>query len=194
MGQMPPGKDRDVGEVLVKTLQSTRFSIDEKLEQSFINLFSRKPPILTENSIAEDNMLNQFGSTTSEMQSDHGQTCISDQKDNDRADGRGVAESDEAEDEDPRKEIELDDSDEDNNYAWEDNQEDDDQLDPFNQDLKEEIELHGGRLRRKVISHKYGDHGDLEVMHVFIFHFPSVDGMIAVCSKVLSYWDPFCVA
>ncbi|XP_073101345.1 uncharacterized protein [Elaeis guineensis] len=156
------GKDRDVGEVLVKTLQSTRFSIDEKLEQSFINLFSRKPPMSSENSSAEDNMLNQFGSITSEMQSGQGQTCILDQKDNDHMDGSGVAESDEGEDEDPRKEIELDDSDDNNNYAWEDNQEDDDQLDPFNRDLKEEIEFHGGRLRRKVISHKYGDRAGLE--------------------------------
>ncbi|XP_020113105.1 ribosome biogenesis protein bms1-like isoform X1 [Ananas comosus] len=37
------GKDRDVGVELVKTLQNTRYSIDEKLEKSFIDLFSRKP-------------------------------------------------------------------------------------------------------------------------------------------------------
>ncbi|XP_020087257.1 ribosome biogenesis protein bms1-like isoform X1 [Ananas comosus] len=37
------GKDRDVGVELVKTLQNTQYSIDEKLEKSFIELFSWKP-------------------------------------------------------------------------------------------------------------------------------------------------------
>ncbi|KAL5784136.1 hypothetical protein ACOSQ2_006528 [Xanthoceras sorbifolium] len=37
------GKDQDVGEALVKSLQNTKYSIDEKLEKSFITLFSRKP-------------------------------------------------------------------------------------------------------------------------------------------------------
>lgn len=159
------GKDRDVGEVLVKTLQNTRFSIDEKLEQSFINLFSRKPPTSSENNDAKDNMLKKFESITGEIQSgsDQGQTGITDQEDKDHIDGIGVAENDESGDGDSRKEIELDDSNEDNNYIWKDNQDDDDdQLDPFNRDLKEEIEFHGGRLRRKVISHKYSDHADLE--------------------------------
>lgn len=36
------GKKHDVGEELVKSLQNTKYSIDEKLEKSFINLFSRK--------------------------------------------------------------------------------------------------------------------------------------------------------
>lgn len=38
-----PEKDQDVGEALVKSLQNTKYSIDEKLEKSFITLFSRKP-------------------------------------------------------------------------------------------------------------------------------------------------------
>ncbi|CAK9156228.1 unnamed protein product [Ilex paraguariensis] len=42
------GKDRDVGEVLVKSLQNTKYSIDEKLEKSFITFFSKKPDILSE--------------------------------------------------------------------------------------------------------------------------------------------------
>lgn len=36
------GKHADVGEVLVKTLQNTRYSVNEKLEQSFIQLFKGK--------------------------------------------------------------------------------------------------------------------------------------------------------
>ncbi|XP_031115865.1 ribosome biogenesis protein BMS1 homolog [Ipomoea triloba] len=35
--------NHDVGEVLVKSLQNTKYSIDEKLEQSFISLFGKKP-------------------------------------------------------------------------------------------------------------------------------------------------------
>ncbi|OAY66829.1 Ribosome biogenesis protein BMS [Ananas comosus] len=43
IAEIPAGKDRDVGVELVKTLQNTQYSIDEKLEKSFIELFSRKP-------------------------------------------------------------------------------------------------------------------------------------------------------
>lgn len=42
------GKDRDVGEVLVKSLQNTKYSINEKLENSVINLFSQKPKVSLE--------------------------------------------------------------------------------------------------------------------------------------------------
>lgn len=42
------GKDHDVGVVMVKTLQNTKYSINEKLDQSFINLFSKKPSILSD--------------------------------------------------------------------------------------------------------------------------------------------------
>ncbi|KAJ4723986.1 Ribosome biogenesis protein BMS1-like, partial [Melia azedarach] len=37
------GKGEDVGETLVKSLQNTKYAVDEKLEKSFISLFSRKP-------------------------------------------------------------------------------------------------------------------------------------------------------
>lgn len=37
------GKDPDVGEVLVKSLQNTKYSINEKLEKSFISLFGKRP-------------------------------------------------------------------------------------------------------------------------------------------------------
>nr|KYP66001.1 hypothetical protein KK1_012279 [Cajanus cajan] len=42
------GKDRDIGEVLVKSLQNTKYSINEKLENSFINLFGQKPKVSSE--------------------------------------------------------------------------------------------------------------------------------------------------
>ncbi|PIN24705.1 GTP-binding protein AARP2 involved in 40S ribosome biogenesis [Handroanthus impetiginosus] len=37
------GKQRDVGVDLVKSLQNTKYSVDEKLEKSFITLFGKKP-------------------------------------------------------------------------------------------------------------------------------------------------------
>ncbi|XP_078442068.1 P-loop containing nucleoside triphosphate hydrolases superfamily protein [Wolffia australiana] len=45
------GDDNDVGITLVKSLQSTKYSLDEKLDQSFINLFSRKPTVVDNNKI-----------------------------------------------------------------------------------------------------------------------------------------------
>ena len=42
------GKDRDVGEVLVKSLQNMKYSINEKLENSFINFFGQKPKLSSE--------------------------------------------------------------------------------------------------------------------------------------------------
>ncbi|KAK9185514.1 hypothetical protein WN943_025870 [Citrus x changshan-huyou] len=39
------GKVQDVGEMMVKSLENTKYSIDEKLEKSFISVISRKPNI-----------------------------------------------------------------------------------------------------------------------------------------------------
>lgn len=42
------GKELDIGEKLVESLQNTKYSIDEKLEKSFISLFSKKPNSVSE--------------------------------------------------------------------------------------------------------------------------------------------------
>ncbi|XP_019265838.1 PREDICTED: ribosome biogenesis protein BMS1 homolog isoform X2 [Nicotiana attenuata] len=47
------GKDNDIGEVLVKSLQNTKYSIDEKLENSFISLFGKKPILSSANPEAD---------------------------------------------------------------------------------------------------------------------------------------------
>lgn len=39
------GKQRDVGVELVKSLQNTKYSVDEKLEKSNISVFGKKPHI-----------------------------------------------------------------------------------------------------------------------------------------------------
>ncbi|CAH2038734.1 unnamed protein product [Thlaspi arvense] len=49
------GKGRDVGEDLVKSLQNTKYSVDEKLEKTFINLFGKKTSASSERKLeAED--------------------------------------------------------------------------------------------------------------------------------------------
>ncbi|OVA17009.1 Elongation factor [Macleaya cordata] len=136
------GKDRDVGEVLVKSLQNTKYSIDEKLEQSFINIFSRKPPNSLEDKhdykVADVDPID--GPETSE-QDESGE----ENKTN------GSDDEDENEDDSER---ERDDSFEENK--------DDKELPTSKLELKEEVEFHNGRLRRKAISGSAVDHNDLK--------------------------------
>ncbi|URE32774.1 Ribosome biogenesis protein BMS1, partial [Musa troglodytarum] len=145
------GKDRDVGVALVKTLQNTRYSIDEKLEQSFINLFGRKPP-----SASDDNVdANESGYS-------QGHVSILDQEDDDCLDDKEVSDDDEARKNELIAESESDDSDGDDNCTMDDDHVGDQQITAFSHDLKEEIEFHNGRFRRKVISSDYKDNGDLQ--------------------------------
>ncbi|CAL4914250.1 unnamed protein product [Urochloa decumbens] len=51
------GKGKDVGVALVQTLQQTRYSLNEKLEQSFIDLFGRGPAAQSKDSDAEGNVI-----------------------------------------------------------------------------------------------------------------------------------------
>lgn len=156
-----PGKDHDVGEVLVKTLQNTKYSIDEKLEQSFINLFSRKRPTSLEDKCGPEGApmkdndqhklipLNQdrdehmvyTGASESEQDKDEGKFQFEDNEDLDSA------ESDE-----------------------EEGAGDGEQASPLKSDLKEEIEFHGGRVRRRAVSTSDFAHGDLEVLNVIIIY------------------------
>ncbi|MCD9558941.1 hypothetical protein HAX54_016641 [Datura stramonium] len=48
------GKGNDVGETLVKSLQNTKYSIDEKLENSFISLFGKKLNSSSSNHVKAD--------------------------------------------------------------------------------------------------------------------------------------------
>lgn len=145
-----PGKDRDVGEVLVKTLQNTKYSIDEKLEQSFINLFSRKRPTSLEDKCGPEGApvkgndqhklipLNHdehmVYTGASESVQDKGKFQIADNED-----------------------LDSDESDEEEGAG------DGEQSSPLKSDLKEEIEFHGGRVRRRAVSTSDFAHGDLEV-------------------------------
>ncbi|CAH8391677.1 unnamed protein product [Eruca vesicaria subsp. sativa] len=48
------GKGRDVGEDLVKSLQNTKYSVDEKLGKTFINLFGKKTSVSSERKLEEE--------------------------------------------------------------------------------------------------------------------------------------------
>ncbi|KAJ4723627.1 ribosome biogenesis protein BMS1-like [Melia azedarach] len=137
------GKGEDVGETLVKSLQNTKYSIDEKLEKSFISLFSRKPN--------SSNVPNNAKDTDEDPEDIHDKQYQTGEEIN--ADGLGekhVAEdldnsesSDEDGDAEKGKKIKSgSDSDEDN--------------------VAEHVEFNDGRLRRKAIFGNDVDHGDLK--------------------------------
>ena len=115
--------DHDVGITLVKTLQNTKYSLDEKLEQSFINLFSRKP------SVSEKGDL--------ESQS------------------KQILTPEEAHDGN-------------NSYEGKDDASSEDEFhNHLDTDLKEKVEFHDGRFRRRAVS--AGDSADID-LEVFLFH------------------------
>lgn len=151
-----PGKGEDVGETLVKSLQNTKYSIDEKLEKSFISLFSRKPN--------SSNVPNNAKDTDEDPEDIHDKQYQTGEEIN--ADGLGekhVAEdldnsesSDEDGDAEKGKKIKSgSDSDEDN--------------------VAEHVEFNDGRLRRKAIFGNDVDHGDLKVLNAGYYCFYSLD-------------------
>ncbi|KAI9196951.1 hypothetical protein LWI28_028476 [Acer negundo] len=143
------GKDQDVGEALVKSLQNTKYSIDEKLEKSFITLFSRKPS-------SSSKTLNDAKDADEDSDHIHGmEPCKQYQSGEEiNADGFGEEHGDEdvdgSDSSDQDGGVQKDDliksasggSDEDN--------------------LMEHVEFIGGRRRRKAVFLSDGDHGDLK--------------------------------
>ncbi|XP_058084646.1 uncharacterized protein LOC131232437 [Magnolia sinica] len=137
------GKDRDVGEVLVKTLQNTKYSIDEKLEQSFINLFSRKPPTMLED---------RYGTKDSHMNDCEDELLSgSDQDHIEHMDCMETSAQEKDGEKGPIGESEEDDSNEESDNALEKRDGNGELLPPLKSDLKEEAEFHDGRLRRKAV-------------------------------------------
>ncbi|CAI0447285.1 unnamed protein product [Linum tenue] len=116
------GKNQDVGEALVKSLQNTKYSLDEKLQESFISLFSRNKNLLPEhqgsNNKIEDHMIDMEAAKQGDLveETEPDGPTKSDTEDSD-----GSASSD-------------------NNDAA-----------PEKLAFTEHVELHGGRLRRKAM-------------------------------------------
>ncbi|CAL5347849.1 unnamed protein product [Camellia sinensis] len=137
------GKDRDVGEVLVKSLQNTKYSIDEKLDKSFITLFGKKVNISKASSDQEDahRSVDQInGVEPAEHDSDK-------ESDAEDLDGSEISDEDKTLQEDLTMKTVDDDSDEENNNE---------------NNRKEHIEFHDGRMRRKAVFGDEADHDHLK--------------------------------
>lgn len=132
------GKDRDVGEVLVKSLQNTKYSINEKLENSFISLFGEKPKVSSE-ALADAHGTNNDVEQTE---------AVINSKDLDGS------ESSDQDEEDTLKESEASGSDD----------EDSPNSNSLNGDqIQEHIEFHDGRRRRRAIFGNDTDQSDVMV-------------------------------
>ncbi|KAL5070931.1 hypothetical protein RYX36_021818 [Vicia faba] len=79
------GNERDVGEVLVKSLQNTKYSINEKLESSSINLFRQNS---IDHAVEEDGELETLDSGEDNNGVDSDGSESSDQDETDRETGR----------------------------------------------------------------------------------------------------------
>ncbi|XP_066393288.1 uncharacterized protein [Miscanthus floridulus] len=132
------GKGKDVGVALVKTLQNTRYSLDEKLEQSFINFFGGRPAAQSKDSDAEGNVI-------SASQDDQGNTNLQQVDDGNNSNAVTMESNEHSEG--------SSDSEEDNG---------DIQLRDRDVDLREEVEICNGRLRRKAVSANFLDDVDDE--------------------------------
>ncbi|KAJ8774790.1 hypothetical protein K2173_017236 [Erythroxylum novogranatense] len=136
------GDERDVGETLVKSLQSTKYSIDEKLENSFITLFSRNATVSSEaqtdakdrqtNHIEPDDLSNESDDQDPDdsESSDQDEYTLEDVMKNAGNDSLDVEHSDL-----PKRQVN------------------------FKDQLKEKAEFHDGRIRRKAM---FGNEADLK--------------------------------
>ncbi|KAK9132178.1 hypothetical protein Scep_011706 [Stephania cephalantha] len=149
-GQTQKGNERDVGEVLVKSLQNTKYSVDEKLDKSFISLFSRKPPTSAEHKSGDD---------ISTSEKDPHDMSVQESSDNDVSEEETTEnESDMESDKEGMEEAES--SEEENNCHDDDS--DDEQLPVRKSGVREQTEFYNGRLRRKAYFGGDGEHSDLK--------------------------------
>ncbi|KAG5226352.1 ribosome biogenesis protein BMS1 [Salix suchowensis] len=141
------GKDQDVGESLVKSLQNTKYSIDEKLEKSFISLFSRNANISSE---AQNDNHESVDHSHNLEPNESGE-----ESDAEDLDGSESTDEDEAAQKDALVNGESDGSDEEYGAAAKQ------KVDPQDR-MKEQVEFHGGRLRRKAMFGNDIDDKDLK--------------------------------
>lgn len=145
-----PGEDQDVGEDLVKSLQNTKYSIDEKLGKSFIDIFSRKPGISSE---SQEDMKKE--KAPEDHQIDPSKYDTGEESD---FDGSESSDKDEAGQKTDLLHGEPGGSDEENSGA---------SSDPANHKdhLKQLVEFSGGRMRRKAIFANEIEDKDLKVTY-----------------------------
>uniref|UniRef100_K4A518 Bms1-type G domain-containing protein n=1 Tax=Setaria italica TaxID=4555 RepID=K4A518_SETIT len=131
------GKGKDIGADLVRSLQETRYSLNEKLEKGSINLFGRGPSAQFKDSDVDGNAI-------SASQDDQG--------DAKQVDGVNIANADTM-DSNGHSECSSD---------SEGDDDDDDKLRDRDVELREKLEICNGRLRRKAVSSNFQDDIDDE--------------------------------
>ncbi|RYR70106.1 hypothetical protein Ahy_A03g016622 isoform A [Arachis hypogaea] len=144
------GKDRDVGEVLVKSLQNTKYSINEKLENSFINIFGQKPEMSSE--------------AVADALATHKDNKHDSEEDASDRDQHGKA-TETGEDSDGSESSDQDEAGAMMGEASSSDDRDDDATDmkAIPGDLKEHVEFKDGRRRRKAIFGNDVDQSDMMV-------------------------------
>ncbi|KAK4419933.1 Ribosome biogenesis protein BMS1 [Sesamum alatum] len=140
------GKQRDVGVELVKSLQNTKYSVDEKLEKSFITLFGKKPSSSAEaptGSVdAHEVALEPVEHYQPEIKDEGGE--VDEDSDTEDEDGLESSDGEKILKKKSSSRIMDDSSDEETNYASE-------QQPPTQSNFKEQIDFHEGRVRRKAV-------------------------------------------
>ncbi|XP_051151391.1 ribosome biogenesis protein bms1 [Andrographis paniculata] len=141
------GSQRDVGVELVKSLQNTKYSVDEKLEKSFISLFGKRPYSSPE---ALNDSVDAHKNSNQELPLEpveHYQSEIKDdelEEDSDTDDEYGLESSDKLVNKKLPSGTMDDSSDEESGHASE-------QGSPTPSNFREQIDFHEGRVRRKAV-------------------------------------------
>ncbi|KAG8375611.1 hypothetical protein BUALT_Bualt10G0118400 [Buddleja alternifolia] len=141
------GKQRDVGVELVKSLQNTKYSVDEKLEKSFITLFGKKPNPLSEAPIGSADAHEVADRELPLEPVEQYQSEINDEDEDSDSEGEDGLESSDGKKNRNKKSSSktIDDS------SDEENDDKEDQQPPTKNNFNEQIDFHDGRLRRKAV-------------------------------------------
>ncbi|KAM0841391.1 hypothetical protein ACQ4PT_059022 [Festuca glaucescens] len=131
------GKGNDVGVDLVKTLQNTKYSLDEKLDQSFINYFGRR--------LAAQSKDSDMAGNNSSRQNDQGDKIL------EQVGGSNISADTLERNEHSYSECSSD---------SEGDDADDIQPSDHGVDLREKVEFCNGRIRRKAVSANFQDDND----------------------------------
>ncbi|KAI3983961.1 hypothetical protein MKX01_035088, partial [Papaver californicum] len=150
------GNDRDVGEELVKSLQDTKYSIDEKLKNSGISVFSSNSKDRHEGQVAPMERNNEHNGEMSDLDDSEEENESNGSDDEDDVDDEGNTDRKLGivEKEDDGSDTEGDGSSEEDG--------DDDKLHESKPKVEEQTEFHNGRVRRKAISGSAVDLKDSE--------------------------------
>lgn len=162
------GKQRDVGVDLVKSLQNTKYSVDEKLEKSFISLFGKKPntssnaptgPVDGQEVVNREEPLEPVEQYPSDIQDDDELDEDSDTEDEDdteSSDGERISNK-------QSSSKSMDDSSDEEAFNASE------QHPATQSNFKEQIDFHEGRVRRKAVFGNEMDVNNLKVILLQVY-------------------------